>query len=377
MVYSDRGKEGPKRSLEGIGNMLYAVIMAGGAGTRFWPESRGGSPKQLLPLAGERTMIQSTVDRLQGLIPPERIYVITNRKLVSAIRDQLPELSPDSILGEPCKRDTAPCVGLAAELVCHRDAAGSMVVLPSDHVITPAETFRASLAHAASLVEAQPDRFVTFGIPPTYPAESFGYIERGEPIDGAPGAYRVVRFREKPNKQTATEYLQTKRFYWNAGIFVRRAAAIRDALRQYEPEMADRLKQIGESIGTTRFAATLEQQFEAIRGKSVDYAIMEHYPNVAVLEASFAWDDLGSWQSIARLRGADSEGNTILGKHIGVNTQGTIVKTDDRHLVVTLGLRDCLIVRTPDATLVANKHDEESIRKVVEILQAKGWAEYL
>jgi mannose-1-phosphate guanylyltransferase len=137
------------------------------------------------------------------------------------------------------------------------------------------------------------------------------------------------------------------------------------------------LRQIGESIGTTRFDVTLEQQFEAIRGKSVDYAIMEHYPNVAVLEASFAWDDLGSWQSIARLRGVDSEGNTILGKHVGVNTQGTIVKTDDRHLVVTLGLRDCLIVRTPDATLVANKHDEESIRKVVEILQAKGWTEYL
>lgn len=357
--------------------MLFAVIMAGGSGTRFWPESRVSRPKQLLPLAGERTMIQSTVDRLKGLIPADRIYVITNRQLVSSIREQLPELAPESIIGEPCKRDTAPCVGLAAELVCHRDPTGAMVVLPSDHVITPEATFRAALTQAASLIDEQPDRFVTFGIRPTYPAESFGYIERGESIAQASDAYRVVRFREKPNKQTATEYLNTKRFYWNAGIFVWRAAAIRDALQRYEPEMAEQLGQIGQSIGTAKFAETLEKHFQAIRGKSVDYAIMEHYPNVVVLEAPFAWDDLGSWQSIARLRGADEQGNTILGKHVGVNTQGTIVKTDDQHLIVTLGLRDCLIVRTPDATLVANKHDEESIRKVVEILQEKGWIGYL
>lgn len=357
--------------------MLYAVIMAGGAGTRFWPESRAAVPKQLLALAGERTMLQATFDRLQGLVPAERIFVITNQALVPAVREQLPDLPTDSVVGEPCKRDTAPCVGLAAELVARRDPDATMLVMPSDHVITPTETFQSALRTAAGLVADRPERIVTFGIRPTYPAESFGYIERGEPIEDSSTVFQVVRFREKPNAATAQAYLDTKRFYWNAGIFVWRAATLRGALQRFQPEMSQHLATIGKAIGTANFATTLHDEFHAIQGKSVDFAVMEHYDCVLVMEAPFQWDDVGSWQAMGRVLGSDSEGNTLIGRNIAVDTRGTIVKSDREHLVVTLGLKDCIVVRTPDATLVANKHDEESIRKVVEILRAKGWHEFL
>ena len=212
---------------------------------------------------------------------------------------------------------------------------------------------------------------------PTYPAESFGYIERGESIDDTRPVFRVVKFREKPNAETAQEYLRTKRFYWNAGIFVWRAAAVRSALERFEPAMAEHLLVIGNSLGTSKFSATLEREFPAIQGKSIDYAVMERYDNVLVIEEPFDWDDVGSWQSLARLRGGDADGNSVVGRHVGLNTSGTIVKTDSDHLVVTLGLTDCIVVHTSNATLVANKHDEESIRKLVEILRARGWSEYL
>ena len=209
--------------------MLHAVIMAGGAGTRFWPASRAALTKQLLDLAGERTMIQATVDRLGEMVPPERLLVVTNRQLVEPMAQQLPLVPRAALIGEPCKRDTAPCVGLAALLVSHADPEATMVVMPADHVIAPDESFRAAIASAVAMVEAEPQRIVTFGIKPTYPAESYGYIERGEALAGSQ-AFRVAKFREKPKAEVAAEYLATGRFYWNAGIFVWKAKTILAAL---------------------------------------------------------------------------------------------------------------------------------------------------
>lgn len=360
--------------------MLHAIVMAGGAGTRFWPASRRGMPKQLLSLGSDRTMIQATLDRLGDLVPAERTLIVTNRDLVTETARQLPHLPPSAILGEPCKRDTAPCVGLAAALVAHADPDATMLVLPADHVIATDEQFRAAVRQAVQLVERSPGRIVTFGIRPTYPAETYGYIERGEALaDSQLGsaAFRVARFREKPSAEVAREYLATGRFYWNAGIFVWKAGTIRDALGRYEPEMAGHLTAIAASIGRPEFAAVLDREFAAIRGKSIDYAVLERSDDVAVIEAPFAWDDVGNWQSLARLRGADADGNTLVGRHLSLRTQDTIVRTDDRHLVVTVGLKDCIVVHTPDATLVANRHDEESLRQIVALLQERGWTEYL
>ncbi|HZN32962.1 MAG TPA: sugar phosphate nucleotidyltransferase [Pirellulaceae bacterium] len=361
--------------------MLHAVIMAGGSGTRFWPLSRMVRPKQLLDLAGGRTMIQATVDRLGNLAPAERTWIITNRSLASAIAEQLPQLARERIVGEPCKRDTAPAVGLSALLVAASDADATLVVMPSDHLIEPAAAFQAALQQAAAMVEERPQTLVTFGIKPTHPAESFGYIERGkasgrrEPPDSA--AYEVARFREKPARSVAEQYLASGNFYWNSGIFVWKAKTILAALAKFEPAIYERLVAIGAAIGKPDFEPTLDREFTAIRGKSIDFAVMEHYQPVVVIEAPFTWDDVGSWQALARARGVDDAGNTAVGKHLGIRTSGSIIRTTPDHLIVTLGLKDTIVVHTEGATLVADKSQEEAIREVVKALEERGWREFL
>ena len=361
--------------------MLHAVIMAGGTGTRFWPLSRIARPKQLLDLAGGRTMIQATVQRLGDLVTPERTWIITNRSLVEPIAEQLSELARERIVGEPCKRDTAPAVGLSAHLVAHGDPDATLVVMPSDHLIQPDAAFQAAIRQAVAIVDAKPETLVTFGIPPTYPAETFGYIERGSGVgdrgSGVGAAYEVARFREKPARSIAEQYLAAGTFYWNSGIFVWKAKTILAALEKHEPQMHAHLQTIAGAIGQKAFSATLDREFTAIRGKSIDFAVMEHYQPVVMIEATFTWDDVGSWQALARSQGIDADGNTAIGKHLGIRTRGSIIRTSGEHLVVTLGLNNTIVVHTPDATLVADKNQEEAIREVVKELEARGWQEYL
>jgi mannose-1-phosphate guanylyltransferase len=357
--------------------MLHALIMAGGSGTRFWPESRGVRPKQLLNMVGARTMLQATFDRLGDLAPADRTLVATTAALADPIAAQLPELARESILVEPCKRDTAPCIGLAAVEVQHRDPQAILAVMPSDHVIAPPEKFREAIRLAASLVAERPGRIVTFGIRPTYPAETFGYIERAEPLGAGPGMYRVARFHEKPAATVAREYVAAGTFYWNSGIFVFSAQAILDALRQNQPELADHLEAIAAARGRADAQEILDREFTAIRPISIDYAVMEHAKDIVVIEAPFAWDDLGSWQALARLHGADAEGNTVVAKHLGIDTHGSIVRSTDEHLIVTVGLTDTIVVHTPDATLIARRSQEEALRRVVSLLAERGWGEYL
>jgi mannose-1-phosphate guanylyltransferase len=254
-------------------------------------------------------------------------------------------------------------------------------------VIRSADIFQAACLQAASLVDESPSRIVTFGIRPTYPAEIFGYIHRGEPLPPsdqplasslsiAP-AYRVRRFQEKPDAATAKKYVDSGEYYWNSGIFVWRAKTILDALKTRQPEMLAHLEKIVAAWDTPDRDAVLSREFSAIKPISIDYAVMEHAADVAVIEAPFAWDDLGGWQSLARLAGTDEHGNTIIGRHAGIGTTGSIIRTSEEHLVVTLGLKDAIVVHTPSATLVANKHDEEQIRNIVKQLEKLGWTEYL
>lgn len=365
--------------------MLHALIMAGGAGTRFWPSSRQRRPKQLLKLAGDRSMIQATIDRLGELVAPDRVLILTNEVLTEAIGEQLPELPSESILGEPCKRDTAPCVALAAGLMARRDPEATMVVLPADHVIQPVDQFQAAISRATRLVDARPGSLVTFGIPPTYPAPTYGYIERGEVLTSDLGSgeseekevFQVRRFREKPSIPQAEEFLASGGFYWNAGIFVWKARTIVQVLTDFEPEMMQAISRIVDAAGSNSFPEVFRAEFEGIRGKSIDYAVLERYDDVVVMPADFQWDDVGNWQSLARTRGTDSDGNTIVGNHVGIHTRDSIVCSDNDHLVVTLGLKDCIIVQTPDATLVADKNDEEAMRQIVPKLRELGWEHLL
>ncbi|MFM7206429.1 MAG: mannose-1-phosphate guanylyltransferase [Planctomycetaceae bacterium] len=360
--------------------MLHAIVMAGGSGTRFWPASRAGLPKQLLPLAGDQTLLEDTVGRLDGLVPPDQTLIVTSARLLDAVRRQVPSLPAAAVVGEPCKRDTAPCIGLAALLVARRDPDATMAVMPSDHVIRPIADFQRAIGQAAAMVDRHPGRLVTFGVRPTYPAESFGYIQQGSRLPTGPGeaaAHAVARFKEKPPATVAAEYLAAGTYLWNAGIFVWKADTIIAALDTRQPETMAHLRRIAAAWDGPDRERVFAEEFAAIKGISIDYAVLEHATDVAVIEAPFGWDDLGGWSAAARQRGADAAGNTAIGRHLGIDTSGTIVHTDDRHLVVTLGLKDILVVHTPDATLVADRAHEEGVRRVVAELENRGWSEYL
>lgn len=359
--------------------MLHAVIMAGGSGTRFWPASRQVKPKQLLKMGGSRTMLQTTFDRLSGLVSSEHVLVLTNAQLTDAVVSQLPDLPLEHVIGEPYKRDTAPCIGVAASLVRAADEDGIMVVMPSDHVIEPKAEFHRALRAGVKLIEEDPTRIVTFGIRPTYPAESFGYIQRGNALNGVPGTsvFQVDRFREKPDRKTAEEYVSAGTFYWNSGIFLWKAKTILAALEEFEPEMHALIQQIAKSIGSGDFQSAFTTHFEKIRGKSIDFAVMERYSNVAVVEAPFSWDDVGSWQAIARLIEPDENGNAVDGPFLSIDSSNMIIRSEADHLVVTIGMNDTIVVHTPDATLVAPKTEEERVREVVKQLTELGHQQYL
>ena len=352
--------------------MLHAVIMAGGSGTRFWPQSRKRTPKQLLPLAGTETLIQQAVARCSPCVPAERVHVVTNALQVEQSRSQLPQVPAGNFIAEPCGRNTAPCIGLAALELVRRDPDAVMLVMPADHVIRPIESFCDAVERAVGLVDQDPRRLVLFGVVPSYPATGFGYIRRGESLPNRRGAFRVDSFREKPNLETAREYLSTGEFFWNCGIFVWRASRILDAIREFEPQLHDGLMRLGESLGTDRWPTALAEQFPQLKSISIDYAVLERASKVCVVEAPFEWDDVGSWQALPRLIGSDGQGNSIAGLHVGVATSNCIIKTTEDHLVATVGLSDCIVVHTPDVTLVARRDDEDAVRQLVALVEREG-----
>jgi mannose-1-phosphate guanylyltransferase len=364
--------------------MLHAVVMSGGSGTRFWPRSRKSRPKQLLPLAGKNSMIRETVNRVRPWIAEEQTWVVTNKKQSAATAEELPEVPEAQILIEPQGRNTAPCIGLAAVALLEKDPDAVMLVMPADHVIGPAEKFEQAVNDALATIEQNPEQLVLFGVPPTYPSTGFGYIERGASLENAPkGVYRVESFREKPVHAVAEEYIATGSFYWNCGIFVWRADRILAALKEFEPEMHDRLQKIRPSFGTPQWHNQLQIEFPLMRSVSIDVGVLERAAtpeagrNVSVIEAPFDWDDLGSWQSLPRRFEPDENGNTVQGEYCGIDTSGCIVSSQDDHLIATIGVEDLIIVHTSDATLVARKDDENSIRQLIEKLAEDDYGKYL
>ena len=357
--------------------MLHAVIMAGGSGTRFWPQSRRTLPKQLLPLVSDQTLLQETFARCQPWIPANRVRVVTNAVQAAESRRQLPDLPPQNVLEEPCGRNTAPCIGLAAIDLLRDDPEAVMLVMPADHAIRPPEVFRQAVERAVKIVDQSPSTFVLFGVPPNYPAVGYGYIERGERRPDSDTAYNVRAFREKPDIDLATQFVNAGTFYWNCGIFVWRADAIMKALADLQPGIHQRLLQLQPALGTDRRDAALAEIFPGMTSISIDHAVLEHAGDIAVLPAPFEWDDVGSWHALVRLRGSDENGNTIVGLHAGVDTRNCIIRTTDNHLIGTIGLENCIIVHTPDATLIAKKDDENAIRKLVSLIEQSGYDRFL
>jgi len=360
--------------------MLHAVVMAGGSGRRFWPQSRHNRPKQVLPIAGPRPMIAETVLRLDGLVPIERTYVVTHESQVAPILEGLALRPPPRVVAEPFGRDTAACIGLAALHVRRADPDGLMLVMPADQVIRPVERFQQVMRAAAEVATREP-ALVTFGIKPTHPATGYGYVQRAGRLDDVLGVpvYEVHRFREKPAREVAEDYLDSGDYYWNSGIFCWRASTILDCLRRFTPELHAALKRIAGAMATPNEATVLRQAYEPLEKISIDFAVMEHAETIRVVEADFEWSDVGSWQSVARLRAdeADPDGNVLVGRCEAVETTDSLVIGDAEHLVGVIGLDGVIVVHTPDATLVCSKESAEEVKQLVERLAKKGRHGYL
>jgi mannose-1-phosphate guanylyltransferase len=360
--------------------MLHAMIMAGGGGTRFWPRSRQQRPKQFLTMTGDRSLIQLALDRIDACaIPPERTRIITAEAYRDETGQQLPGLPPDRIVGEPVGRDTAPCIGLAAALVASEDPDAVLLVTPADHVIEPVQQFRAAVHVAAHLAEENPSALITFGIPPTFPSTGYGYIHRGELAVCRQGidVFRVRGFREKPAADLAEQFVASGEYYWNSGIFVWKAATVLAELQRQKPALHDAVRHIADARGTPRWNDVLRDEYGKVEKVSIDFAVMEHASEVLAVQAPYQWDDVGSWLALERMNPQDADGNTVLALHCGINTKNCVVVGDPGKVLATIGVHDLLIIQDGDATLIADRRDEGTVKQLVDLLKKKGLEKYL
>jgi mannose-1-phosphate guanylyltransferase len=348
-----------------MADSIYALILAGGSGERFWPLSRRNRPKQLLRFVSKETLLEETVTRLDGLVPPERTLVLTNVEQEKAVRDLLHRFPKENIIAEPAKRDTAAAVALGAGWVAARDHAATMLALPADHVIGDRAAFQETMRTAAAAAQ-ETGALVTIGIKPTWACPGFGYIEQGEPVrlrrDAKIAVHRVVRFREKPNVDLAESFLRKGNFRWNAGMFVWAVPTVLSEFNRHAPELADFISQIRSGKD---FGKNLRERFPKLPRISFDYAIMEKADRVLVVEASFDWDDVGSWQAVARYFKKDEHGNASNRALTTLDASDNIVFNDGETSVALLGVHNLIVVRTADAILICHRHQAERIKELV------------
>ena len=348
-----------------MANSIYALILAGGSGERFWPLSRRNRPKQLLRLVSKRTLLEETVDRLDGLVPPDRVLVLTNVEQEKAVRDLLKKFPKENIIAEPAKRDTAAAVALGAGWVAARDHSATMLALPADHVIADRGAFQETMKTAAAAA-SETGALVTIGIKPTWACPGFGYIEQGEPVrlreNGTIAVHRVVRFREKPNVDLAESFLRKGNFRWNAGMFVWSVPTVLSEFNRHAPELADFISQVRSPKDLDKI---LREQFAKLPRISFDYAIMEKADRVLVVEASFDWDDVGSWQAVARYFKKDEHGNVGNRALTALDASDNIVFNDGTTTIALLGIHNLIVVRTGDAILICHRHQAERIKNLV------------
>lgn len=345
--------------------------MAGGSGTRLWPLSRKASPKQSLPLIGDRSTFQITVDRVLPLIPHERIHVVTNAQMAALCRAQMPDIPAQNYVIEPGPKDSGPAVGLGLAHISRRDPQATLAILSADHYIGRVDEFRRALETAEDI--ARDGAIVTLGIKPAYPATGYGYIERGESLGTRRHhrAFRALRFREKPDRQTAESWLRDGRFSWNSGMFV---MTCQTAWREFErqmPEFAAGLRELAHAIGAPHYGAVLDSVWQAAPRISLDYALMEGAENLAVVPVDMDWTDIGSWASLLAVLPRDADGNIVIGDHVGLDTRGSLVR-GGRRLIATIGLRDMAVIDTPDALLICPLDRAQEVKAIVDALKQAG-----
>ncbi|MDO5402398.1 MAG: mannose-1-phosphate guanylyltransferase [Eubacteriales bacterium] len=352
-----------------------ALIMAGGKGERFWPRSRVSLPKQFLSLTDDgKTMIQLTVERISPIVDITDVYIATNKNYKELVKQQLPGIPEENILCEPVGRNTAPCIGLGAAHIARKYDDAAMIVLASDHLIKNNEIFTETFKEACDVAEKGAN-LVTIGITPNYPETGYGYIKYdGSSRDG--NAFQVEKFVEKPVLEVAKEYLADGHYLWNSGMFVWKVSTILDNFKKLLPESYEALMKIKDSVGGSNEEAVLNTEFMNLEAESVDYAIMEKADNIYILPGNFGWDDIGSWLAVGRIKKTDEDNNVVNGNVVAVNTKNCVIEGGEK-LIATVGLRDMVVVDTPDATLISTKENAGEIKKVLAALRESGRNKYL
>lgn len=359
---------------------VYAVIMAGGVGSRFWPRSTEKTPKQLLEIVNRGTMIQNTVARISGIIEPSKILIVTNKLQKPTVARQLPHVPAGNIIVEPIGRNTAPCIGLAALFIRRIDPDAVMVVLPADHLMQDEEEFRRVLT-LATWVAYESGKLITIGIRPSRPETGYGYIQVVDEDDGsnpyfARGVHKVKTFAEKPNRETAQKFLESGDFLWNSGMFAWKAETILREIRASLPELHSELDAIEGTIGTDRFDHAVETGYRRIRGISIDYGVMEKAREVYVLRGEFGWSDVGSWDEVYRISGKDADGNSVSGKAVLHGTKNSLIHAGDK-IVAAVDVEDLIIIASDNAILVCRRGESQDVKEVVDYLRRKQMNEYL
>jgi mannose-1-phosphate guanylyltransferase len=358
---------------------VYAVIMAGGAGTRFWPASRALRPKQLLPLAGasEETLLASTVRRLSPLVTEDHVVVVTGEHLAEATAKAVPGVPRSQILCEPAPRNTAPCIAWATAAIARLDPEALIAVLPSDHFIADEDEFRRVLDRA--LQTAASGRVTTVGIVPTRPETGYGYIEVGDPIEGKTGAKSVVRFVEKPDRARAEAFLAGCRHLWNAGMFFFRAKDMASLVAQHLPELAAGVAKIDEAARAGKETDVVKAVFPTLPSVSIDHGVMEKAGGLAVVPGEFGWNDVGSWQSAWELGAPDASGNALAAGALAIDAKNNLVRTlgKGKKVVALVGVNDLVVVETDDAILVIPRERAQDVRLIVDALKASGRTDLL
>jgi len=354
---------------------LYAVILAGGAGTRLWPRSRRSKPKQLLDIVSNKTMIQETVERLDPLIDGNHTIVVVGNIHFDEIDRQLAHVPTENILIEPEGKNTAPAIGLAAVHLKARDEEAVMLVLPSDHLITKAGRFRKIVKAGYSFAQGE-KKLVTIGIEPTFPETGYGYIQIGKKVESTQGEdiFEVVAFHEKPTRATAKKFLQSGQYLWNSGMFIWSASAILDQIKQHLPDLYEGLIKIESALGKESESKTVEKVYQSIQAESIDFGVMEKSKDVVLLKGDFGWNDIGSWAAMEQIWPKDKDSNFLDAKVLSIESSGNIIHSTKK-MVAVIGLEDIVIIETEDALLVCKKERAPDVRRVVEELKKRGLEE--